>query len=159
MTGWWEELGWTPGTCWQDRIETIVRGINAVLNEVRVRRFGGVIIFDRGLVCQLALRQARGLPPGFFLQWLQRFLPAPDVIVYFSLPAEEALRRVNARGTDVETLAGLSALDAGYRHLPEYENFTHLDADQPTADIVLDLLALAYQDGALPPRQKTLILS
>ncbi|WP_049828795.1 hypothetical protein, partial [Arthrobacter sp. RIT-PI-e] len=155
-TGWWEALGWAPSTRWQDRIETIVRGFNAVLNEVRVRGFEGVIILDRGLVCQLALRRARGLPSGFVLRWLQHLLPAPEVIVYFDLSVDEALARVNARGTDVETLAGLSALNAGYRELPEYAGFTLIDADRPTADIVLDLLALTYQGGR-QPHQEALI--
>lgn len=116
-----------------------------------------MIIFDRGLVCQLALREARGIPSGFFLRWLQRLLPAPDVTVYFDLPVDEALAPVNARGTDVETLAGLKALDAGYRHLPKYADFTRINAHQPTADIVLDLLALMSQGGVRPPRQDTLI--
>lgn len=142
MAGWWAALGWAPGPRLQDVLETGARVFNALLNELRLRRFDGVVVLDRGLACQLALRGARGLPRGILLPWLQRVLPAPDVVAHFELPVDVALRRVAARGTDVETRSGLAALESGYRNLPEYASFTLIDADRSADAIVQDLLAL-----------------
>lgn len=142
MTSWWDALGWSPNIHWQDRVETVIRVVNAIINETRRRRPDCVVIIDRGLVCQLALREARGLPRGVVLPLFQRLLRAPDVIAFFNLPTDQALARVRARATDVETLTSLSALETGYRNLPEYVNFTPINASQPTEDIVRDLLTI-----------------
>ncbi|RJT83123.1 thymidylate kinase [Arthrobacter cheniae] len=139
MNGWWDALGWAPGPRLQDFAETIVRAANALLNEVRLRGFDGVVVLDRGIPCQLALREARGIRRGVFLPWLQRVLPAPDVVAHFDVPIDVALARVAARATDSETASGLAALDAGYRRLPEFVDFTLIDADRPTEVIVAEL--------------------
>lgn len=143
MNGWWAALGWTPGPRVLDCLETVTRVINVLVNEARLRRFAGVAVLDRGLECQLALREARGLPRGAFLPRLHQFLPAPDVVAHFQLPADVALARVRARATDIESLEDLTALDAGYRSLPEYSTFTLIDADRPTEEVLRDLLVLA----------------
>ncbi|WP_244186139.1 AAA family ATPase [Arthrobacter agilis] len=148
MAAWWSRLGRAPGPRLQDTLETVARVANALLHEVRLLRFDGVVVLDRGLTCQLALREARGLPRGVLLPWLERILPAPDVVAHFDLPVDVALRRVAARGTDVETRAGLAALQAGYRRLPGFGSFTLLDADRPAGDVLDDLLALVRRETA-----------
>ena len=142
MAGWWRALHWVPGPRLQDLLETVARIWSVLLTELRLRRFDGVAILDRGLACQLALRGARGLPRGILLPWLQRVLPTPDVVVYFEVPVPTALARVDARGTDVETAEDLAALDAGYRQLPDFPTFTLVDADRPADDVAADLLRL-----------------
>ncbi len=142
MAGWWALLGWAPGAQVQDVLETIARMVNALLNEVRLLGFDGVVVIDRGIECQLALREARDLPRGFLLPWLRRRLPAPDVVAHFDLPVPVALARVRARGTDVETMSGLAALRSGYRSLPEYQVFTRIDAERPIYAVVQELLDL-----------------
>ncbi len=151
MSGWWSALRWTPGPCLQDLLETVTRVFNILLNEVRLRRFDGVVILDRGLECQLALREARGLPRGVVVPWLQRVLPAPDVVAHFDLPIGVALARVEARATDLETPAGLAALAEGYRRLPDYESFTLIDADRAPLEILEDLLAVVGSAGRPSP--------
>lgn len=142
MGTWWEILRWAPGLRVQDLLETVVRVTNVLLNEARLRRFDGVAIIDRGLECQLALREARGLPRGAVVPWLQRVLPAPDVVAHLDVPVEVALARIAARGTDVETHAGLAALADGYRRLPGHAHVTLLDAGRAPSDLLDDLLAV-----------------
>jgi dTMP kinase len=146
MASWWAMLGWTPGPQLQDLLETVARVCNALLNEVRLIGFDGVVVVDRGIDCQLALREARDLPRGFLLPWLRRLLPAPDVVAHLDLPVPVALDRVAARGTDVESMSGLAALRSGYRALPEYQGFTLVDADRPIGAVVQDLLDLTDHD-------------
>ncbi|TKV26498.1 thymidylate kinase [Arthrobacter sp. NamB2] len=147
MNGWWAALSWTPHPRVLDVLETALRVINVLLNEARLRRFEGVAVLDRGLQCQLALREARGLPRGILLPWLQRVLPAPDVVAHFDLPVDVALARIRARGTDRESHQDLTALVSGYRRLPEYATFMLIDADRPAEDVLGDLLALTGWGG------------
>lgn len=157
MSGWWSALRWEPGPRLQDLLETVARVHNILLNELRLRRFDGVVVLDRGLECQLALREVRGLPRGVVVPWLQRVLPAPDVVAHFDLPIGVALARVEARATDLETPAGLSALAEGYRRLPDYASFTLIDADRAPLEIVDDLLAIIGLNGRSSPVANRLV--
>ena len=131
-----------PGPRLLDLLETVARIWSVLLTELRLRGFEGVAILDRGLECQLALREARGLPRGIVVPWLQRVLPAPDVVAYFEVPVPTALARVDARGTDVEIAEDLAALDAGYRSLPNFAGFTLIDANRSPDEVVADLMRL-----------------
>lgn len=153
MTGWWSRLGHSPGPRLQDSLETSVRVWNVLLNQLRAARVDGVVVMDRGLECQLAVREAMGFPRGRFLPWLQRTLPAADVVVHFDLPVDVALERVRRRGTDSETRAGLADLQSAYRRLPEYPAFHPLRADRPPEDVLADLIALAGSDSAAGRRR------
>jgi dTMP kinase len=158
MTAWWSALRWAPGPGLQDLLESVVRVYNLLANEVRMRRFDGVVILDRGLECQLALREARGLRRGTALPWLQRLLPAPDAVVHFDLPVEVALARIDARGTDAETVEGLGALADAYRRSPDVASFTVLDADRSPRHILDDLLALTDRSGPTPQGHRRTVL-
>jgi dTMP kinase len=129
-----------------DAVETVIRTVNVVVSHARAHRHPGLVIMDRHLHCQLALRQARGLPRGRLLPFLLTKFPQPDVVVHLVIDPEQAHQRVLARGTDTETLDELNSLRAAYRSMPEYAHFTELAASGTPED-VLSELALAIADA------------
>ena len=60
-----------------DLIETVVRTCNVLNAHRRAHGFAGLVVMDRHLHCQLALRGANGLPRGRLLPLLLRALPSP----------------------------------------------------------------------------------
>ncbi|WP_458114606.1 AAA family ATPase [Arthrobacter sp. R1-13] len=132
-----------------DAVETIIRTFNVLVSHARAQNQPGLVVMDRHLYCQLALRQAKGLPRGRFLPCLLRRLPKPDMVVHLVVDPEQALGRVLARGTDTESLEELSGLDAAYRSLPEYQDFLKLDASGTPDDVLAALSQLleAYAAG------------
>jgi dTMP kinase len=129
-----------------DAVETAIRTANVVVSHARAHRHPGLVIMDRHLHCQLALRQARGLPRGRLLPFLLTKFPQPDVVLHLVVDPEQAHRRVLARGTDTETLEELTSLRAAYQSLPEYAHFTELAASG-TPEEVFSELALAIADA------------
>jgi dTMP kinase len=119
-----------------DVIETAVRTLNVLNSHRRARKFHGLVVMDRHLHCQLALREIRGLPRGRFLPWLLRTLPRPDVVIYLDIDPREAHARILARGTDSERLADLVALHEAYLGLPEFAGFTRISAGGSPADVL-----------------------
>jgi dTMP kinase len=109
-------------------LEVSLRGIaiTRALALATVRR--RVAVMDRYAYCQLAIMGARGDGGERLVRTLYAVFPRPDVVFYLALPAEEAARRVKARGYDEEDPAYLSAADAAYRSLPEFPAFTVIDA-------------------------------
>ncbi|HRO95387.1 AAA family ATPase, partial [Citricoccus sp.] len=71
---------------WADRIETVVRTSNVVLSHLRAASTDGLVVMDRHLVCQLVLRQVRGLPPGRVLPWLSDRLLRRATVVLLDVP-------------------------------------------------------------------------
>lgn len=135
------------GTRGLDAVETLIRTA-AVLRVYALEVSGGLILFDRHLYCQLALRRARGLGEGTFLRWLLRVLPAPDLVVYFSVAPESAHRRILARGTDTETIEYLRGLDAAYRSLAEFGTFAVIDANGSPQEVAAGLQAAVSATSA-----------
>lgn len=133
-----------------DAVETTIRTFNVLVSHARARNQPGLVVMDRHLFCQLALRQAKGLPRGRFLPCLLRILPKPDMVVHLVVDPEQALRRVLARGTDTESLEELSGLDAAYRSLPEYEDFVKIDASGNPDEVLAALSQLL--DAQAPGR-------
>lgn len=125
-----------------DVVETSLRVGNVLVSHLRARRFAGLVVMDRHLHCQLALRTAKGLPRGRFLPWLLARLPRPDAVFHLELDPAEAHRRITARGTDRESLADLTAFHAAYRELPEYADFIKVDASAPATHLAEQLAAL-----------------
>jgi dTMP kinase len=140
---------WPPRLA--DAIETAFRVVNVLVSHARARRFSGLVVMDRHLFCQLALRKVKGLPRGHLLPWLISALPAPDAVVQLDVEPELAHQRIVARGTDAETLADLVALRDAYRSLPEYPNFVELDADCPPAEVVARLARIVGGKAAITP--------
>ena len=130
-----------------DAVESSLRVGNVLVSHLRAWRFDGLVVMDRHLHCQLALRATKGLPRGRFLPWLLARLPRPDAVVHLELDPAEAHRRITARGTDRESLADLTAFHAAYRELPEYAEFIKMDASAPAAQLAEQLGSLA----GLPP--------
>lgn len=139
MTGWAEWFGATVPARVLDFTESLIRSANVVSNHVRSRSFEGVVIMDRHLHCQQALRSARGLRPGLFLAAMTALLPAPDAVVFLDVSPEEAHRRIKLRGTDTETLEDLRAYRAGYLRLPELHGFHRVAADKSLLTVLDDL--------------------
>ncbi|WP_405476397.1 thymidylate kinase [Paenarthrobacter ilicis] len=126
-----------------DAIETTIRLFNVLVNHARASRFDGLVVMDRHLHCQLALRDANGLPRGRLLPWLLTKLPAPDLLIHFDADPAIAHERVTARGTDRETLADLRAFRDAYRSLPELSDALVVDASGTPEAVhaqVMDLL-------------------
>ncbi|GAA3677337.1 hypothetical protein GCM10023081_14540 [Arthrobacter ginkgonis] len=136
---------------WKERFETVVRSVNVLFAHARAALFarrvpqgvGGLVVMDRHLACQLALREVRGLPRGRFLPWLARRLPAPDAVVLLDVPAEEAYARIHARGEDHEPLAYLQAARAAYLGLAAAEGWHVIDATQTPARVAEALRRVA----------------
>lgn len=131
-----ERLGIRWPRRFADAVETTFRVANVLVSHARARRFDGLVVMDRHLHCQLALRVAKGLPPGRLLPRLISALPEPDAVVYLDVEPALAHQRIVARGTDSETLADLVSLRDGYRCLPEYPGFLQLDADCTPEELV-----------------------
>ncbi|MDT3444343.1 thymidylate kinase [Pseudofrankia sp. BMG5.37] len=139
-------------------VEALIRWIAmslAVTTSMLARR---VAVMDRYAYCQYAIMRARGDSArregdegdeaGGRAERLVRALysvfPRPDVTFYLAVPADEAARRVEARGRDLEDPAYLAAFDAAYRSLPEFPTFTEIDASvgvDPVAAALRDHLA------------------
>ncbi|MGO4246433.1 AAA family ATPase [Paenarthrobacter sp. RAF54_2] len=134
-----ERFGWKLPTRGADFIETCIRLGNVLVSHARARNFSGLVVMDRHLYCQLALRRAAGLGRGRLLPWLMEKLPGPDLIVHLDVDPRRAHERVMARGTDHEELADLEAFRAAYRSLPEFADFLGVDANGTPDDVFAKL--------------------
>ncbi len=133
-----------------DAVETTLRLANVMVSHARASRFDGLVVMDRHLHCQLALRTAKGLPRGRLLPWLIASLPEPDAVVHLDVEPALAHRRIVARGTDSETLADLVDLRDAYRAMTEYPGFVQLDADCTPEEVVARLKRIVHQRTARP---------
>lgn len=135
--------GWHLQPRFADFVETGIRVFNVLVNHARAssvaRRFDGLVVMDRHLHCQLALRQANGLGRGRLIPWLLGKLPAPDLMIHFDVDPRVAHDRVMARGTDKESLADLEAFRAAYRSLPEFDEFLVVDANGTPGEVLAQL--------------------
>lgn len=122
-----------------DAVESTIRAANVLVSHARARPFRGLTVMDRHLHCQLALRQAKGLPRGRILPLLLRTLRQPDLVIYLDVDPGRAHERIVARGTDDESLADLTSLRDAYRSLPEFRHFTVLNAGGSQADVLAEL--------------------
>jgi dTMP kinase len=132
-----------------DAIETVVRVFNVLLNHLRAARFDGVVIVDRHLYCQLALRKAREIRRRRGVEALLRLLPPAHAVAYFDITAEQAHERIALRGEDQETLGDLRKFQAGYAGLPWFPGFSVVDAGGTTAGSALQLKQVI--DGVTAP--------
>lgn len=132
-----------------DAVETTFRVANVLVSHIRASRFDGLVVMDRHVHCQLALRAAKGLRRGRLLPRLISSLPEPDAVVHLEVEPALAHQRIMARGTDTETLADLVALRDAYRSMPEYPDFLQLDADCPPADVVDQLARIVRTETAV----------
>ncbi|GER22755.1 hypothetical protein NCCP1664_12520 [Zafaria cholistanensis] len=147
-----DRLGVAVPALLADRFETVVRSVNVLVAHLRGALFGrktraggkpgGLVVMDRHLACQLALREVRGLPQGWSLAWLEGLLPAPDDVVLLDVPAEEAYARIHARGEDHESLAYLRAARTAYLKLAAAEGWHVVDGSGTPEQVVQGLRAI-----------------
>ena len=130
-----------------DLVETAIRVGHVLVNHHRARRFDGLVLMDRHLYCQLAVRAARGLPRGRLLPWLLRHLPQPDLVVLFDTSPRRAYMRIMRRGTDEESLQFLEAFSAAYRALPEYPTFVTVAAGGTPTETTNQLAELLSENS------------
>ena len=155
MTAWTARFGVAVPPRTLDLLESVVRAVNVLTNHLRAHRFDGVVILDRHLHCQQALRTTRGLPRGRFLAALARTLPAPDVVVFLDVSPEEAVRRIAARGADTEGVEYLRAYRDGYLGLPEFAGFRRVDADGAQPGVLGELEEIVGRSRRLAARCAT----
>lgn len=121
---------------WSDRVETVVRTVNVLLAHARAARKGQLTVMDRHLVCQLVLRDVRGLPPGRLLSWLSDRLLRTETVAVLDVPAETAYERIRVRGEDHEALDYLRATRTAYLDLARSRGWHVVDATT-TPDAIL----------------------
>jgi len=123
--------------------ETALRWLAIARALVRSRWGRRVAVMDRYTVCQYASIRAHG--GGRRWERLARFayrvFPPPDVTFLLSVTPDEAYRRVEARGTDHESVDYLAAGVAAYRALPEFAGFVSVDADRHPDEVAGAILA------------------
>lgn len=139
------KLGIRPPSRVADAVETTFRVWNVLVNHLRASRFDGLVVMDRHLYCQLALRETKGLGRGRLLPWLLDKLPAPEAVVHLEVDPLLAHHRIVSRGTDAETLDDLVAFDRGYRQLPEFSGFLKVDASVPAPELAQRLAGVIRQ--------------
>ncbi|WP_028281283.1 dTMP kinase [Arthrobacter sp. H5] len=140
MTAWGTRRNIHPPAVLLDALETTIRCVNVLISHLRATTGSGVVIMDRHLYCQLALRRVRGLRPGWFLPLLLRVLPTPDIVFYFDVQTDIAHTRVNSRAADSETFEHLGAFNQAYRELQDFPSFITIDASHTSEQVVDDML-------------------
>ncbi|HEY5784718.1 MAG TPA: hypothetical protein VIT65_08070 [Microlunatus sp.] len=125
-----------------DRVETAIRVGHVLVSHLRAHRFDGLVLLDRHLYCQLALRAVAGLPHGRLMPWLLRHLPQPNLVVFFDISPHRADVRIQRRGIDQESLQFLEALSAAYCALPDYPTFVTVAAGGTPTEITNQLVQL-----------------
>ncbi|MFF1831807.1 thymidylate kinase [Paenarthrobacter sp. NPDC058040] len=140
-------IGWRLPSRLADALETSIRVSNVLVSHVRARLFarrhpGGLVVMDRHLQCQLALRGAHGLRRGKLIPWLLDRLPAPDALVFIDAAPELAHHRVAVRGTDEESLDHLAAFRAAYSSAPGFGEFVVVDANGTPEEVLEKLVRL-----------------
>jgi dTMP kinase len=60
-------------------------------------------------------------------------------VVHFEIDPEQAHERVVLRGTDSETLDDLRELRRGYGAIPQFPDFTRIDAGRAPTDVLAAL--------------------
>ncbi|MBB5750320.1 AAA family ATPase [Micrococcus sp. TA1] len=133
---------------WADRIETVVRTSNVVLSHLRAASTDGLVVMDRHLVCQLVLRQVRGLPPGRVLPWLSDRLLRRATVVLLDVPTETAHARITARGEDDEHLDFLRASRTAYLRCAAPRGWAVVDATGPAREVLGRIRQGAVQPSA-----------
>lgn len=124
---------------WADRVETVVRTANVAVSQARAGRREGLVVLDRHLVCQLVLRQGRGLPPGRMLPWLAARSMRPYAVVILDIPARIAQQRILSRGEDHESLDYLQAARTAYLEFARARGWSVVDATTTTGMLVVQI--------------------
>ena len=129
-------------------VESVLRWLAIARALLRARLRGGVAVMDRYSYCQYASIRAhldlgRPMPRLRHGERLARLayraFPAPDVTFLLSVDPWEAHRRIEARGTDHESMEYLIAAAAAYRGLPEWGSFVVVDANNSLDEVAAEI--------------------
>jgi len=125
-------------------VESALRWLALARTQVRSALRRDLAVMDRHAVCQyVSIRAHAGGRGERLARVLYAIFPPPDVTILLAVDPREAYRRIEARGTDHESLDYLSTADAAYRALPEFETFVVVDAgggpDETTAAVLTAL--------------------
>lgn len=117
--------------------ESVLRWLAIARALLRSRLRRRVAVMDRYAVCQYASIRSHGGGRWWerAARLAYRIFPQPDVTFLLSVAPDEAYRRIDARGTDHESLAFLAASSDAYRSLPEFPTFVLIDANRPPDDV------------------------
>ncbi|MDG4820390.1 dTMP kinase [Asanoa sp. WMMD1127] len=123
-------------------VESVLRWLAIARTTLRSAFARDIAVMDRHAVDQYVSIRAHAGGRG---EWLARLayalFPAPDVTVLLAVDPRDAYRRIEARGTDHESLAYLSAADAAFRSLPESPRFLVVDAGGAPDEVTTAVLA------------------
>lgn len=123
-------------------VESVLRWLAIARALLRSAPRGRVAVMDRYSFCQYASIRVHG---GRRWEWLARALyrvfPAPDVTFLLDTDPMVAYVRIEARGTDHESLDFLASSAAAYRSLPEFGKFVVIDANLTPDEVTAAILA------------------
>jgi thymidylate kinase len=133
-------------------IESVLRWLAIARALLRSWLGGRVAVMDRYAVCQYASIRAHGGRPT--AEWLARLayrlFPRPDVTFLLAVDPGTAYGRIEARGTDHESLDYLAAAMSAYRELPEHAGFVVIDAGGTPEEVTRAIYAHLAADPVLP---------
>ncbi|MFI5840231.1 dTMP kinase [Catenuloplanes sp. NPDC051500] len=125
-------------------VESVLRWLAIARALVRMRRRDRIGVMDRYSYCQYASIRTQ-LGHGRFSERVARFayglFPAPDLTLLLVVSPGSAYRRIEARGTDHETIEYLTRASAAYASLPEHESFVLIDGDGTEDEVAAAILA------------------
>lgn len=128
-------------------LESVLRWLAIARALVRSALGGRVAVMDRYAVCQYASIRTHG---GRRWERLARaaysVFPPPDLTFLLDVDPIRAYRRIEARGTDQESLEFLATAAAAYRSLPEFGTFVVVDANGTPDEVarIIDERLRAY---------------
>jgi thymidylate kinase len=121
---------WLLGRAGLLLIESVLRWLAIARALLRSRLTGRIAVMDRYAACQYASIRAHGGRPRTerLARLAYGLFPPPDVTFLLAVEPGTAYRRIEARGTDHESLDYLAAAAAAYGDLPERGTFVTIDA-------------------------------
>ncbi|MDR7278818.1 dTMP kinase [Catenuloplanes atrovinosus] len=125
-------------------VESVLRWLAIARALVRSRRSGHIAVMDRYSYCQYAsirTQLGRGRREERLARFAYRLFPAPDVTFLLVVSPGAAYRRIEARGTDHETIEYLTRASASYASLPEHDSFVLIDGDGTEDEVAAEILA------------------
>jgi dTMP kinase len=98
---------------------------------------GQFVVMDRYGYCQVAAANYLGIEAAWLVERLYSSFPAPDLTMFLEIDPQTALRRLEARNSDVIPLP-LSFLEghrSAYRQLPDARRFVSVDASRSVEEV------------------------
>ena len=133
-----------------DVLETGVRLINVAASTLHRQHYSGFQVLDRHVYCQLALRRARGLPPGRWLPSLARCAAGQAQVAVLDVDAATAYQRICQRGEDHEPFEHLRRLRLAYLELAAEHSWEIIDATPPAEQVACKLRGLIAASAPAP---------